>query len=72
LQEVTLPLKKLGDRYWILLNDYDDKFLFRASGLGKGRQVKDLSDHRAWEIEGKGSPKCSPKNQNWDISKLDV
>lgn len=64
---IQLPVRKVGDRYWIILNGLDDKFLFRASRLSKAEQARDPSDHRSMQVEGKGSPKCAPKSQNFNI-----
>ncbi len=71
MNKITLSVKKLDDRYWILLNELDDKFLFRAFKPGKWEKIHDPSNHGTFITWGKGSPKCSPK-QLWDISKLNI
>ena len=68
MEAIELPVKKIDGRYWNFLNGLDDKVLFRASRLGRNEQCRDPSDHRSMQVEGKGSPKCSPKNQNFKIS----
>jgi len=63
---VDLPVKEIEGRKWILLNEIDDKFVFRAYSIDKPQRVKEPSDHRSSQVVGEGSPKCSPKR--YDIS----
>ncbi|MBS3054720.1 MAG: hypothetical protein J4431_04240 [Candidatus Aenigmarchaeota archaeon] len=65
MDTVPLPVKQIGKNKWILLNELNDKILFRAFRISKPYQSQDPSDHNAMQVEGKGSPKCCPKK--WDI-----
>ena len=58
---VDLPVKVIDGRKWIILNEIDDKFIFRAFDISKTRRISEPSDHRSSEVIGEGSPKCSPK-----------
>lgn len=66
---VDLPVAIVDGKKWILLNDIDDKFYFRAESISKSHRVKEPSDHRSSQVIGEGSPKCSPKR--YDISKFE-
>jgi len=63
---VDLPVKVINGQKWILLNNIDDKFFFRAEDISKPQRVKDPSDHGSSQVVGEGSPKCSPKR--YDIT----